>query len=521
MAISPDAINRFLKRVLADPPRCKGMAPAALNELIYNSTGAKYQEVSASRPHQLEGTTLALYMRQSFLFYYMRLGKSKMALDWAAHLKRANLSRKKGLILAHAPIAAMQVWRGQIAAHSHLEACIIKSGAHALDDLFDALESDCDIIVMSRFTMQTLFSEKRLNKKGVPKLYPAKEFLADIAEFFDLAIIDETHFYSDPHSLHFTIAAALIEKCQFRLGLTGTPVGRDPFAIWSQAFLIDGGKRFGYSYYFFEQAFGKRKRNYFSGRFEYAFDKAKMDLFQYRLDSFSLSYGKGEVKSAEVFSGQIDLSMTPDQKKAYNDAVTKMVKLSSGEEVELRAIFHRLRQIASGYLPFQDADGQSRILHFDSAKLAWLLEFASEAPADSRCLIFHEYVHTGELICKALREARISHSWLYGGAKDKAGELAAFKSGKARWMVANAATGGTAIDLPEADYLCFFESPVSPITRGQAAARPMARGDRPLILDDLVCAPIEGKILGYIAEGDSLLSKLLAGGGRSAKELFA
>jgi hypothetical protein len=65
------------------------------------------------------------------------------------------------------------------------------------------------------------------------------------------------------------------------------------------------------------------------------------------------------------------------------------------------------------------------------------------------------------------------------------------------------------INLSAANYLCFFESPVSVIARRQAEARPLARGDRPLVIDDLVCAPIEAKLLDFVREGQSLRDALI------------
>lgn len=522
MAISKDAIDAFLGRIHAEPPACKGMEPEALLALIYNCTGTDYAEITKSRPHQLEGATFALYMRRSFLFYWMRLGKTKIALDWAAQLRRARLVNKKGLILAHASVG-VTLWEAEAAKHSALDMRSVRSGPNAEMTFLDACESDCDLIIMSRFTLQEMFTEKRLNRKGKPTLYPTRDLLALAADFFDHAVVDETHFYAGEYGLPFELAHAIVARCNFRLGLTGTPVGRDPYVLWAQACLIDDGEHFGRNYRFFEEAFGKNVYSRFTTtNRQWVFDKKKMDLFQYKLDSFSLAYGKGEVKSAEVDANIVRLKMNAEQQKAYTDAVDRMFKLRGQDEtVVIKSIFHRLRQIASGYFPFSDEDGQGRIVHFGSAKLDWLAAFVAELPVDCPVLIFHEYIHSGELIAKLLKAAKVTYAELRGDTKDPDGAINAFRSGKAQFLVANTAKGGAGIDLPEAEYLLFFESPVDPRVREQAAARPMARGDRSLMLDDLVCAPIEEKILGFLEEGKNLLTQLLAGGKKTAKELFS
>ena len=521
MAVSKEAIDRFLGRVHAEPPDCKGMDPDALREMIYNCTGVEFKEKTPSRPHQLEGLAFALYLRQAFLFYWMRLGKTKIALDWAAYLKRAEIVKKKGLILAHATVGVTE-WMAQVAEHSNLSARAVRSGQAMEDTFLDACVSDCDLIVMSRFTMQEMFTEKRLNRKNKPTLYPARDLLATAADFFDHSVIDETHFYSGEYGLPFALASELTKQCKCRLGLTGTPVGRDPFVLWAQAHLVDQGKHFGTSYPFFEAAFGKPVYSHFvaSNRVN-VFDKKKMDLFQYKLDSFSLSYGKGEVKTASVETNVIRLAMTADQAKAYEDAINNIYRIRTHDEIALKSVFHRLRQIATGYLPFTDTEGKLRTVHFESAKLAWLAAFVSELPADCPCLIFHEYIHSGELIAKTLKAAKVTYAELRGDTADPDAAIAAYRSGKAQFLVANSQKGGTGINLPETEYLLFFESPVDPRVREQAASRPMARGDRPLTMDDLVCAPVEDRILGFIAEGRDLLAQLLAGGKKTAKELFS
>jgi len=451
----------------------------------------------------------------------MRLGKTLMALTWASHLKRAQITKKKGIILAHATVGVTE-WEYQVRIHSDLAARSVRSGPAMENTFLEACESDCDLIIMSRFTMQEMFTEKRLNRKNKPTLYPNHGLLACAADFFDLSVIDETHFYSGQYALPFALASELTQRCSYRLGLTGTPVGRDPFVLWAQACLVDQGAHFSRTYAFFEYAFGKQRYSHFTkNNKETVFDKNKMDLFQYKLDSFSIAYGKGEVETAAIDANVVRLHMTPEQEKAYQSTIHKFIRLHGEDEVKLKSTFHRLRQIASGYLPFSDEEGNGRIVHFDSAKLAWLTAFVSELPLDCPCLIFHEYIHSGELIAKTLKAAKVSYSELRGETRDPDGEIKRFRSGQSQFLIANSQTGGTGINLSEAEYVLFFESPVDPRNREQAASRPMARGSRSLTIDDLVCAPVEERILGFIREGRDLLKQLLAGGKKTAKELFS
>jgi SNF2 family DNA or RNA helicase len=195
----------------------------------------------------------------------------------------------------------------------------------------------------------------------------------------------------------------------------------------------------------------------------------------------------------------------------YLEVVQKLVRLDSENTIEILSTFHRLRQVASGYLPFSDRQDSKHILHFkNNAKLEWLTELVALDP-DVQIVIFHEYTHTGEMICRTLTKHKKTYGWLYGGVPNLATAnkiVADFQQGHSQYLVANAAKGGMSINLPTCDYLIFFECPVSVITRLQAAARPMARGKRPLLIDDLVASPVDRQILKYQREGRDLMKAL-------------
>src|SRR5438105_3622495 len=85
----------------------------------------------------------------------------------------------------------------------------------------------------------------------------------DWTELLNLCVVDEIHTCKDDNSLRFALVSRLINKCKWRLGLTGTPFGRDPFAVWPQFFLLDGGETFTNNKHFFRAAFGKKQRIFY------------------------------------------------------------------------------------------------------------------------------------------------------------------------------------------------------------------------------------------------------------------
>ncbi len=512
MVVDPEVINRFLNYIPTEQPTFKHADPAYLHKIIYSHTGVHFKPGRTEpRSYQLEGIASALYHQRSFLFFAMRTGKTMMALNWANHLRRAGLSRRKGLVVTHAPIA-LQVWHSETQKHSELSMYAVQSG-HKPNDFVDVLELDCDLIVISWGMLQELLSIRKKNRKGEWKLYPNTNVIPLVAEYFDHVIIDEIHFTQDLHSLRFNIAVDLFAQCNWRLGLTGTPFGRNPFAIWSQAYLIDNGDMFGRSYYFFEQAFGKRQYNHFTRqKQQWVFDKKLERQFRAKLQAMSLTYAMEEIQEVNIISNVVELTMTDEQKKVYNDLVAHFAQVDPQRLQDVDAIFIRMRQVASGFLPYVGADDEAHVKWFkESPKLEWLKTLFVECPKHVQAVIFVEYQASGRLLAEAATQAKVTNVRLHGQMTDgeRTQSLAAFQSGRAQFLIANYRVGGVSIDLPMADYLVFYESPTSPIARAQAAARPMARGKRPLLIDDLVCAPVEQRILGFIKEGKDLARSLL------------
>jgi superfamily II DNA or RNA helicase len=510
MSIEPEAIEKFLAWTPPEHPEFKGKSAAELYDIIYNLTDAPYVHVGpAPYQHQLEGLAFALWQHRALLYFWMQLGKSRVALDWLQCCKLAGWSLQKGLIIAHSPVG-IDVWEAQVAKHSNLLMTSVRSGPNSLDDFLAACENGSDGVIVAWSTLQQLFTQKRKSRKGVSKLYPMMGAAQLAGEYFTSVVIDEIHLAGNHTTNRFKIASALVQNCNCRLGLSGTPVGRDAFKLWASTFLIDSGETLGRNYYFFEAAFGKTRRNPFMKRPEVVFDKTKLQMLESRLEGRAMSYELSEVRKLNTLRGQVDLKMRGDQRTAYNDMVDKVIKIKDGETQEIHSAFVRLRQIASGFLPFIDNSGAMRTVNFESsAKLEWISSFLEEYDGVTQCVIFHEFIHSGQMICERLERAKISHAWLHGSTKNPKLAIESFQKGSVRFLVANTAKGGTSINLPMADYLLFYECPTSPTVRQQAESRPLARGDRVLLLDDLVCSPVERKILGYVQEGKDMLSVLL------------
>lgn len=510
--ISPSAIEAFLARSSGHTFTVRARDPDELRQLILDRTGIPFEPKMVWQGNdrdirQLEAIALAVLKERLLLYYSMRVGKTKIGLDWLEHLHKARLL-KKALIVPHAPVGVDE-WERQAPIHSNLDLSFVRSGPASMDDFSDAIASDSAGIVMTWSTLQQLFTEKRTSRKGKPKLYANNDLLEIAAGAFQGAIIDEIHRVNDPLSLRFDIISGLlpesIETNRWRMGMTGTPFGRDPYGVWSQARLIDGGEALSRSFFFFREAFGKTQYQHFAkNKKEIIFDPNKMPVLRQKLGPRMLTCKLTDIQDVNVIASRVDLRLTSEQRAAYKDVIDGVIEGRQFGLEEAQNSFIRLRQVSSGLQIFTDDEGNRRELELPSCKHDWLEDFLSDLDPALKVVIFHEFIATGKRISRTLDKLKIKHHWLWGGAKDRKQMMADFQEGDTPVFVANHAAGGTGIDLSAAHYICFFESPVSGIGRQQSEARPLARGAAPLVMDDLVCSPVERRILDFHKEGKEL-----------------
>ena len=467
---------------------------------------------------ELEGVAFALYLHRIMLLYRMRLGKTKIALDWATHLRQAKLWTRKGLVIAHAPVG-LGVWEIEAQKHSNLKVVAVQKNVH---EFIDALDSDTDLIVVPWSGLQAMFTIRGKTRPGADgktqnKLYADRQGIRMAAQFFSLVVIDESHRCKNHLSLRFLIAEEIVKQCKFRMIMTGTPTGRNPYALWAQAFLADEGRALGYNYYMFQQAFGHEVKNWFKPNHkEWKFDHRMLPRLRHKLSNLALSCTHSDISPDQIKPDLVELKMSTAQRETYNEVVNRLVHLPKDNLIQIRATFVRLRQAASGFLPLDDGT----LLDLPgNVKLDWIEGFFEDFPDDMKVVIFHEFIHSGELIVAAAKKAKIKCAWLTGQTKNQTGQVRLFQEGKVPLLVANTATGGMAIDLAVADYLIWYESPVDPLIRAQAEARPLssARGNRVLWQDDLLCAPVERRILTILGEGRDVLKAIMD----EPKALFA
>jgi hypothetical protein len=524
MPIAQEKIDNFLNYVPTEPNPVKGVAKGELLDRIADASYGVYYRSKGPEPwpHQLEALTFCLERGSALLLIKVRRGKTKIALDWATQLHKARRI-KRVLVIVPQPIV-LEVWKQETPRHSALSIAIARTHEQLFEE---TIHGDSDIVAVHWSTLISYAKGGKVKADLDPVL------LEHIATHYDAAIIDETHKCKNHKSVRFEVATTLLAKMQYKLGLTGTPFARNQFNLWAQVYLVDGGKALSRHYYLFEEAFGQKKAVFFGGRkglvwskkfkklimsnYQFIFDEDKSDLLLSKLSRIVISYGwEGAENLPELIHNVVDIPMSFSQKRLYNDQIRKVIDQPDDRK---GYTFQALREIATGHLKFVDSEGQEHTVNATvSAKMEWLEEFLEEVKDSASILIVHEFIRSGELICETLDELatrkidpiKLKYGHIKGGTKDGGELLTAFMQKKLTILVINWRSVSMGVDLSAADYQLFIETPVSSIDRLQVEARAVAnRQGRPLFLDDLICAPVERKIIRFLKEGKGKLSDLV------------
>jgi hypothetical protein len=520
MTTSPEALARFLAQPAPEYPLVKDMPDAALYRYIEDLTGTPFRPQIKPRQHQLASCAFGCAQGSMLLFVGVRMGKTLSTLMWFEHLKRAGLARK-GLVITPNPVLR-PVWVNEAARNTSLQLVSIGTDPRAF---VDALESDADILVASWSSLQQIFTKKQPKEGGKGnELVANKALLQSVAPLFDFVAIDEIHTAKEVKSLRYAIGTYITANAHWRAGLTGTPFGQDPFSLWAQAYLVDRGAALTRSFGFFREAFGlyvpswRATNPHFAKKFikkpwmlnEWRFDPGVMPTLREKLAPLMLVYENKEI-AEQIDPAVVRLDMTAQQKSAYITVIKDAVEARKEDPESRRQIIHTLRQISSGYQPFTDDDGVIHINEFArNPKIEWLEELVEAGGTEFRGILFHMYTHTGDLLVRMLQRKGVTHSWLRGDSKQLKA-VADFQSGKAQWIVAQAASGNAGLDLSMADYQCYVESPSAAIMRQQSEARALgsARQGRRLLMDDLICSTVDERALTMAQAGRDLLQEII------------
>lgn len=317
-------------------------------------------------------------------------------------------------------------------------------------------------------------------------------------------------------TITFRACRALSKATNNRYALTGTPFGRDPTDLWAQFYAVDGGETLGPTLGLFREGFCTASNNFWSGGQDWKFDKKKKKLLYQRIRNRSIYYESEEC---------IDLPKKVFKKVAipfsregwgYYQKVLAGARMAKGNYKQLDNAFYNMRTITSGFVGMKTEDGEERmeVKFKENPKIEAMLQLISEMPQGRKMLVFHEFIPTGDVIEEALKKAGVKCIRLSAKTKNEKMLERQFRDDKSIvvFIVSNK-KGSKGLNLQSANYVVFFESPVSPIERAQAEKRAHRMGQyRTTYYYDLCMkGSVDMRIRGFLREGKDLFNAIVKG----------
>jgi len=338
---------------------------------------------------------------------------------------------------------------------------------------------------------------------------------------FDTFVADEIHKCSDIGTLTYKMCRTISYTCEYGIGLSGTPFGKEVADVWAQFYLIDFGATLGETKGLFQEAFFTQKLNYFSGFKEYKFDTSKLPILKQAIKHNSIHYSSSEMHDLPPKNYlRIKLPLPTAIEGYVSVAAAKFIAALRSTDTANRfrvaeASYLQLRQLASGFMTVDGQNDAKIKVSFDNnPKLDLLEEKITAMPTQSKMVVFHHFVHTNTLISERLTKLKIGHARVWSGQKNPMEELRKFRDEyDCRVLVLNDQSGSASLNLQHANYMYFFEQPDSPINRQQGEGRIWRPGQtKPVFyIDPVMQGTVDERILNANLQGKKLLDELLKG----------
>ena len=514
--INPSTIRNFLARKLNSFDWFKKESVEELDQAI---TELKPKPILGNLwLHQKICFLLIEAFKRFMLHIDMGGGKTLITLSIIKYRKQRGDKPKAIVFVPY--ITSVETWIEETNLHAKELVCVPLLGTTE-SNLRTIEEAEGDLFVICYQSAVAMLAEPRQVKqtKRKKKWAVNAKYIREVFASFDMLVMDEIHKAKSVTSLTFIMLRAISAQCEYAIGLTGTPFGRDLQDLWPQFYLIDFGETLGETFGLYREAFFIKKAKFWGG-FEYKFKKKLFKQLQQVIKNCSIRYSVDEFHDMPKRK-YIKQKLQPHMGiKAYAEKAIEAIKLIVTKKGKsnyraLESEYLRLRQLSSGFMTLKGEDDDKIQVKFDeNPKLDALQALVEAMPHGCKMIIFHHFVYTNQIISDRLKEMGVKHARVYGRSKDPIGELRRFKTDPdCTILVINSKSGSSSLNLQIANYVVFFEQPDSAIDRQQAERRVWRPGQekRVWIYDLILDGTMDNRINIANNEGRDLLQSLLDG----------
>jgi SNF2 family DNA or RNA helicase len=454
---------------------------------------------------------LGVKFKRFAIFNDTGTGKSFLSIALRRYFRATGI---RGIALVLVPNKSNKSeWEREILKHSPTTPyCVLRGSSKQKWAQFSEFNEGMMIETYAGLTR--MLCELKETKKKRNRLKPDKKAVKLFASKLCGLFLDESTKAKNWRKLPFRICRQLAKKVHYLFPLSGTPFGRDPIDFWAQMFLVDGGYTLGETLGLFRAAFFTESLNEW-GITEYTFNPKKEILLHRFLANRSISY---EAKGLPKVDNWREYVSLPDDAEIYYAKARDQIISSSGNYREMKNAFLRMRQISSGFLGYRDDETgeRARFQFYPKPKLQRLFKVMVPLLGEpGKVIVYHEFIFSGDLICRELKERGLPFLRLYGKTKNADEILDQFANDpKSGPLILNNAAGGYGLNLQPARTGIYYESPVGVILRRQTERRYVRQHSKfkwVNMIDMVTRGTVDEQILEYHEEGGSLFKAIVRG----------
>lgn len=368
------------------------------------------------------------------------------------------------------PRRVVDVWPQQLELHSarDFHMCVLGDQAGSVEQKARALRQACEVARARSKRLVAIVNYDACWREPLASLL--------LQQRWGMICCDEIHRIKSPTGRASKFMGLLGRRAQYRLGLSGTPMGQGPLDIWAQMRFVQP-TLLGTSYFMF-----KRRYAVLGGYGDkQVIGHQNLDELTRRLSAVMYQVDDSVLDLPEATVQPLYCELSAEGARCYHDLDKKLIAdVKGGVVTAANAMVRllRLQQLTGGTLRLDDG----RVQEVDDSKsrlLQDLLEDLGDEPVVVFCR-FHADLDAVHKVCGALgvKSGELS------GRRD---ELSAWKQGTTQVLAAQISSGGIGVDMTRARYAVDYSLSFSLTEYDQTRARIRRPGQtRPVTYYQLV-----------------------------------
>ena len=332
------------------------------------------------------------------LFLDMGLGKTVITLTALRELKYNRWAVNKVLIIAPKKVAE-DTWQVEAQKWQHLQDLRVVGVLGTAAQRMAALGTAADIYVINRENTQWFVEYYGRN-------WP-----------FDTVVLDESSSFKNHQAKRFKALRTVRPRINRIIELTGTPNPHGLMDLWSQVYLLDGGKRLGRTISVYrDMYFNPDKRNR-TTIFSYApKDGAEQEIHRLISDICISMKASDYLDLPELVYEDIPVVLDDKAQRAYRKLEREAILQIDEETITANtaaALSGKLLQLCNGAV----YDENHEVVPVHDCKIEAFLE-AVEQLNGQHALVCYSFIHDKERLLQALAKTGLRVR-VYAGAQDK------------------------------------------------------------------------------------------------------